>query len=62
MDDKAAAGSIEAPIPSVCDNYTEELDQQLLLMLDEDHEILENSREDFPAPRSAVELGTFPLG
>ena len=36
--------------------------QQQLLMLDEDHEILENSREDFPAPRSAAELGTFPLG
>ena len=62
MDDKAAEGSTDAPVASVCDNYAEELEQQLLLMLDEDHEILENSREDFPAPRSAVELGTFPLG
>ena len=58
-DDKAAEGSAEAPVTSFCDNYAEEL----VLMLDEDHEILKDSPEDPPAPSSAGELGTsaFPL-
>ena len=56
MDDKAAAGSTEAPITPVCDNYAEELEQQLLLMLDEENEILEDCREDPQAPTSAGEL------
>ena len=63
MDDKPAEGSTDAPVESVCDNYAEELEQQLLLMLDEENEILEDCREDPQAPTSAGELGTsaFPV-
>ena len=59
MDDKAAAGCTESTVTSFCNNYAEEL----VLMLDEDHEILKDSPEDPPAPSSAGELGTsaFPL-
>ena len=45
MDDKAAEGSTDAPVESVCDNYAEELEEQLLLLLDEDQAIIEGTPE-----------------